>query len=362
MTDIDQQVAALIRPEIQALQAYQVGNAEGMVKLDAMENPYSWPQDLVNKWQDALSTAQLNRYPHPNAPEVTLKLKERMSIPEQYEVLLGNGSDEIIQLLAMALAKPGASILAPEPGFVMYKMIATYIGMDYLGVPLNEDFSLNMKAMLDQIEIHQPALVFLAQPNNPTGNLWNESDLRSIIQASKGLVVIDEAYLPFSERDHLGWLDEFDNLVVMRTLSKVGLAGLRLGMLIGRPEWLHELNKVRMPYNINVLTQVSTAFALEHFDLLESQCHKIKLERANMQVQLNELGFYTYPSQANFVLAKPHKLAARSIFESLKEKGILIKCLDGAHPLLANALRFTVGSEDENLKLYKALQEINEAL
>ena len=245
-------VEQLIRDDIRALQAYPVGDASGMVKLDAMENPYHWPEDMVSQWQQLLAECSLNRYPHPKAPEVVEGLRRVMNVPEQYEVLLGNGSDEIIQLLAMAVANPGATVMAPEPGFVMYRMTATFVGLDYVGVPLNEDFSLDVPAMTAAISERKPALLFLAQPNNPTGNLWAEEDLHTLVQAMAtpdhtGLVILDEAYLPFSSRSHLDWLDQYPNVLVMRTLSKVGLAGLRLGMIIGRAEWLNELDKVRMP-------------------------------------------------------------------------------------------------------------------
>ena len=357
-------VEQLIRPEIRALQAYPVGKAEGMIKLDAMENPFRWPEEMVAEWQSLLADCALNRYPNPVAPEVVAGLREVMQVPDQYEVLLGNGSDEIIQLLAMAVAQPGACVLAPEPGFVMYKMIATFVGIDYCGVPLNDDFSLNRDAMLAAINEKKPALIFLAQPNNPTGNLWAEDDLVAIIEASntadhKGLVVLDEAYLPFSSRNHLSWLDRFDNVLVMRTLSKVGLAGLRLGMLFGRKEWLSELDKIRMPYNINVLTQASAAFALKHYDVLMQQCDVLKSEREKMHGKLSELGFSAFDSEANFILARvPEGKVARNIFEALKQENILIKCTDGAHPLLAKTLRFTVGAPEENIALYAALEKV----
>lgn len=363
---LQQQIEQLIRPEIRALQAYPVGDASGMIKLDAMENPYHWPQSMIAEWQALLADCALNRYPHPKAPAVTAGLREVMAIADQYEVLLGNGSDEIIQILALALAQPGATILAPEPGFVMYKMIATFVGLNYVGVPLTEDFSLDQPAMLAAVREYQPALVFLAQPNNPTGNLWDEAALRAIIEACatnerSGLVVMDEAYLPFSSRQHLYLLDEYSNVLVMRTLSKVGLAGLRLGLLIGRTEWLQELDKIRMPYNINVLTQASAAFALRHYPVLEQQCEQLKRERGLLQVALAECGFEVYPSQANFILARvPETLGktARELFEQLKQKRILIKCVDGAHPLLSQCLRFTVGAEDENRALLAALKEL----
>lgn len=351
---------SLIRPEILALQAYQVGDASGMIKLDAMENPFRWPAPMVAEWQQILADCALNRYPHPQAPEVVNALKDVMGVNADTEVLLGNGSDEIIQLLAMAVAKPGATLLAPEPGFVMYKMIATYVGMNYRGVALNSDFSLDMPAMLAAIEETQPALIFLAQPNNPTGNLWDEDDLNAVIDAAPGLVVIDEAYLPFSSRDHLSWLARNDRVLIMRTLSKVGLAGLRLGMLFGDPRWLNEINKVRMPYNINVLTQASAVYALRNFRVLNDQCALLKKEREKMQARLTELGFEVFPSQANFVLARAGSGSARAIFEGLKEKNILIKCLDGSHPLLENCLRFTVGKSEENTALFSALTALTQ--
>ncbi|MBM95733.1 MAG: histidinol-phosphate transaminase [Oceanospirillaceae bacterium] len=359
-------VEQLIRDDIRALQAYPVGDASGMVKLDAMENPYHWPEDMVSQWQQLLAECSLNRYPHPKAPEVVEGLRRVMNVPEQYEVLLGNGSDEIIQLLAMAVANPGATVMAPEPGFVMYRMTATFVGLDYVGVPLNEDFSLDVPAMTAAISERKPALLFLAQPNNPTGNLWAEEDLHTLVQAMAtpdhtGLVILDEAYLPFSSRSHLDWLDQYPNVLVMRTLSKVGLAGLRLGMIIGRAEWLNELDKVRMPYNINVLTQASAAFALKHYDVLEQQCQALCQQRTRLFEALEALGLEPFESEANFVLTRVPQgagISARELFDALKQAGILIKCLDGGHPLLTACLRFTVGSEEENTQLLDALKVI----
>lgn len=361
MTSISKMVENLVRPEIRALSAYPVGDASGMVKLDAMENPHQWSAELKQAWAEKLQQADINRYPNPQAPAVKAGLRKAMNIPAEFDCLLGNGSDEIIQLLAMLVAKPGAKIMAPEPGFVMYKMIATFCGVDYIGVPLTSDFELDMPAMLRCINEQQPELIFFAQPNNPTANLYSESQLRELIQASEGLVIMDEAYLPFSSRNHLHFLEEFDNVLVMRTLSKVGLAGLRLGMIFGRTEWLNELDKIRMPYNINVLTQISAEFALEHYDILLSQCELIKQERSRMQTALSALGFTCYDSEANFILARADMKfdgQAKAIFEQLKQHNVLIKCLAGGHPLLENCLRFTIGTEKENSLLLDALNTI----
>lgn len=357
---ISLKITQLVRPEIRALKAYPVGDASGMIKLDAMENPYGWSPELKQAWADFIKDADINRYPHPQAPAVKAGLRNVMNVPDKYDCLLGNGSDEIIQLLAMLVTgKNGqpARIMAPEPGFVMYKMIATFCGLEYSGVPLSKDFSLDLNAMLDNIKQQQPELIFLAQPNNPTGNLYPLADIRTIIEASEGLVILDEAYLPFSSRDHLHLLDEYDNVLVMRTLSKVGLAGLRLGMIFGQPAWLNELDKIRMPYNINILTQMSAEFALQHYGVLMEQCEKIKIERTRVTQALKDLDFVCYDSEANFVLARaPQGKNAREIFEQLKADHILIKCLDGGHPLLENCLRFTIGSQTENSRLLDALK------
>ena len=251
----EERVADWIRPEIRALSAYHVQDASGLVKLDAMENPYTWPEYLRREWLERLRSVDVNRYPDPQARELARELRSAMQVPLDMALLLGNGSDEIIQMLPLAVSAPGRSILSVEPGFVMYRMIATWCGMDYVGVPLREDdFSLDMPALLQAIREQQPVLVFLAFPNNPTGNLFAEADMLALLEAAPGLVVVDEAYAPFADSSFMSRLGQHDNLLVMRTVSKLGLAGLRLGLLAGPSAWLEEIDKLRMPYNINVLT------------------------------------------------------------------------------------------------------------
>ncbi len=349
----------LIRPEIKALSAYHVPDPGNLIKLDAMENPYSLPDDLLPLWLAELAKASLNRYPDPAARALRNKLAEYMGVPSGYETLLGNGSDELIQMMAMAVAQPGRKILAPEPGFVMYKMIATFVGMDYVGVPLNEDFSLNLDDMLAAIEEHQPALIFLAYPNNPTGNLFDEESIEVIIKASQGLVVVDEAYHPFACTSFMSRLQNFDNLLVMRTVSKMGLAGLRLGLLAGASKWLDEFDKVRLPYNINVLTQTSALFALHHAEVFEKQAAIIRDQRGWLLEKLAELvDVIVYPSRANFILIKLKQADASQVFEQLKANGILIKNLNSAGGMLKNCLRVTVGTPEENQAFLTALRHI----
>jgi len=348
-----------IRSELRALSAYHVQNAENYIKLDAMENPFVWPEELRAKWATLISQTDVNRYPDPSAEPLKQHLRQTMSIPDDMSVMLGNGSDEIIQIIAMTMAAPGKVILSAEPGFVMYQMIATFCGMKYVGVPLDKtDFSLDMPAMLQAMDEFHPSVVFLAYPNNPTGNLYSEQDVRRIIEAAPGLVVVDEAYAPFTDSTFMSALGEYDNLLVMRTVSKMGLAGLRLGLLAGPEAWLSEFEKLRLPYNINTLTQKSAAFALEHQDVFDQQTQIIREQRERMLSALDGLtGLTVYPSQANFILVRTAKDQAKKIHTGLKEEGILIKLMAGA-VVLEDCLRITIGTEEENSQVIQALKKL----
>lgn len=353
----DKTVKAWVRPEITTLSAYHVPDASGMTKLDAMENPHHWPDDLRQQWADLLSQTHVNRYPDPHATVLRGHLAESIGLQEDMQLLLGNGSDEIIQIIMMSIASPGRAILSIDPGFVMYRMIATFCGLTYIGVPLRaDDFSLDLPAMLQAIEQHQPAVIFLAYPNNPTGNLFEASALQQIIQKAQGLVVIDEAYAPFTDASFLGQLGRYDNLLVMRTLSKMGLAGLRLGYLAGPSAWLNEFDKVRLPYNINVLTQVSADFALSNQRMFDAQTSAIRAERARLFLALSEMqGVHPFESEANFILVRMPEGRAEGLFACLKGAGILVKNLHGTHPMLADCLRITVGTAEENDQLLTCL-------
>ena len=350
--------AARIRPEVRALSAYHVPATGDVVKLDAMENPYTWPdEDLRHEWAEALAAVGVNRYPDPRAGAVVERLRAHTGLAAEQSLLLGNGSDELIQLVTLALARPGATVLAPEPTFVMYRMIAAFCGLEFIGVPLDEDFRLDVAAMEAAIAEHDPAVVWLAWPNNPTGNLWPRADIHRIADRAGGLVVVDEAYQPFAQDTFIGELGERDNVLVLRTLSKLGLAGLRLGFLAGPADWLDEIDKLRLPYNVNALTQAGATFALDRFDRLERQAAAIRGERDALARRLAGLqGVTVYPSAANFILLRMPSGRARSVFQALLGEEILIKCLDGAHPALADCLRVTVGTPSENALLAEALE------
>ena len=339
------------------MSAYHVADSKNFIKLDAMENPYSWPDAIQEQWLTTLKSCALNRYPDPEAKSLAASLRTSNDIPDQAALLLGNGSDEIIQILLMALPA-NAAILAPEPSFVMYKQIACSLGFNYHGVPLLKDsFALDMPALLTAIATYQPALIFLAYPNNPTGNLFDAQSIAEILAVTPGLVVVDEAYAPFADASFLNLLPDYDNLLVMRTLSKLGLAGLRLGFLAGNPLLLAELNKIRLPYNINCLTQATAEFALNNGEFLLEQTKTICLQRSIVFNALQTMDkVLAYPSAANFILFKTLGISANQVFASLKQQGILIKNLSAQGGILSDCLRVTIGTEAENLAFIQALQ------
>jgi histidinol-phosphate aminotransferase len=244
-------------------------------------------------------------------------------------------------------------MMYPAPTFVMYSMNAVFSGMKALAVPLREDFSFDADAFIERMRAERPALVFLAYPNNPTGVLYREEDIVRVLKACEGLVVLDEAYHVFAGKTFMGRLVEFPNLVVLRTVSKLGLAGIRLGYLAGRPEWIGEFNKVRQAYNVNALTQAAALFMLERLDVLEEQASLIRKEREALRKALTTLGGVTvFPSEANFFLMRVPD--ADRTFESLRRQGVLVRNL---HPGLEGCLRVTVGTPDENRILLAALRE-----
>lgn len=342
------------------MQAYRVADSAGYIKLDAMENPYPWPASMIEQWLDRLRECKPNRYPDPQANALKKVIAQTGKIPPGSKILLGNGSDEIIQLILMAIAGPGAVVLAPEPCFVMYRQIAVSLGIKYVGVPLKgKDFDLDMPAMRSAIRRHNPSAVFMAYPNNPTGNLFAENDIAEILSIAQGLVIIDEAYEPFAETSFMPRLPKFHHMLIMRTVSKLGLAGLRLGYLVGHDAWIDQLDKLRLPYNINVLTQSSAEFALSNIAFLDQQTSQIRKDREDLYARLLALpGIMVYPSRTNFLLFKTDKCGADEIFHALEKVGILLKNLNPSGRLLKDCLRVTVGTPEENEAFLKALQTI----
>ena len=351
-----------VREEIQQQSSYHVPPAGDFIKLDAMENPWPMPADLNNAWRESLKSLHLNRYPDPKAAKLTDSLRRQMAIPETSAVILGNGSDELIQLILMALAGNNRTVLSPSPSFVMYEVLARACGLSYFGVPLQNDFTLDMAAMRNAIRDHQPAVIFLASPNNPTGAAFESSDIEEILTLAPGLVVVDEAYYPFvgeKQESFMSRMQDYPDLIVMRTLSKVGLAGIRLGLIAGHADWMKELDKLRLPYNINTLTQATASFVLDHWQDFEHQIEQICRERDRVYNTLSSLqGVETWPTDTNFILFRVSDNRAEKIHTQLIQTGILIKCLHRTGSALDNCLRSTIGRPDENDAFLKALSEL----
>jgi histidinol-phosphate aminotransferase len=342
------------------LSAYHVPDSKGLIKLDAMENPYTWPVEYRERWLEELRSVGLNRYPDPAASRLKEQIRRHQQVPAQSELLLGNGSDEIIQILLMAVAGMDTVVMSPEPSFVMYRQIAVSLGLNYVGVGLrSEDFALDLPAMLASMELHRPAVIFLAHPNNPTGNAFAEDDVLAILQAAPGLVVLDEAYAPFADSSFMDRLPDFPNLLVMRTFSKLGLAGLRLGFLAGDPAWIHQLDKLRLPYNIGSLTQCTAEFALSNPEIFVRQVRWIREERVWLRDALDRLpGVKVYPSAANFLCFALLRNLSTEVFLSLRQSGVLVKNLAAMGGALGNCLRVTVGTPEENRRFIHQLSEI----
>ncbi len=341
------------------MHAYAIQDSAGMAKLDAMENPYQLPPVLQAELGQRLGALAINRYPGARVDELRVVLGRYARMPAGCALMLGNGSDELISLLALACTLPGASILAPVPGFVMYAMSAQLQGLTFHGVPLTADFELDEAAMLAAIAQHRPAITYLAYPNNPTANLWDDAVIERIILAAGeegGLVVMDEAYQPFSSKSYLDRMARHGHVLLMRTLSKFGLAGARLGYLMGPQALVEQVDKVRPPYNVSVLNCECALFALEHEAVFAAQALEIREQRAVLSTALADLpGVRAYPSDANMILLRmPDALRC---FVGLKQRKVLVKNVSTLHPLLANCLRLTVGTVDENRLLLAALQE-----
>ncbi|AXE61610.1 histidinol-phosphate transaminase [Candidatus Thioglobus sp. NP1] len=334
-----------LRTDIRDIKAYNVPSSKNMLKLDAMESPFGIPENLQPDFLDCLKRAQVNRYPDANAEELNTTIRSLMDIPNDLGVLLGNGSDELIQLLAMA-CNSGDLIMSFEPSFVMYEMISKFTHLNYEGISLNENFEIDLDITVKSITSKKPKLIFIAYPNNPTGNSFDNEVIKEIIKSTDALVVLDEAYYAYSEKSFIDEISNFPNLIVLRTISKIGFAGLRLGILVGSQGTIEQLNKLRLPYNINILTQASANFLLKEKKNIHNNAKTIIDERGRVFKELSLISQLTvFPSQANFILVKADNI--NSLNEFLKSHGILVKSFkDGSK--LKNFLRITISKLQEN--------------
>ena len=349
----------IVHPEIRALSAYQTEPFTGSIKLDAMESPYGFEGDLQEQLMKKLSSVDINRYPDARNSELTEHLRSVFEIPANYGLTLGNGSDELLQLIQLAVGGRGRSIATPLPTFSLYELVARYTGADFIGVDLNQRFELSESAWFDAIRKHSPACVFFAYPNNPTGNFFSSELIEATAREVKGLVVVDEAYHAYSGQSMLPAMARHENMAVVRTLSKSGLAGLRIGFMISHKQWAAQFEKLRMPYNIGVLNQACAVFALENWSYLRTGVQRVIQERSRVRARLEQLhGIQVCDTKTNFLIARITNQDAEAVFEALRTSGILVRKLQGMHSLLQGCLRISIGTPSENDAMIETLKQI----
>jgi len=337
----------LVKPEVRGLTAYRAEEPRpDLIKLDANESPFPLPERIRRELVEALRQVEVNRYPDPKAERLRTALAASSGVvPGQ--LVLGNGSDELIQLLLLAIGEPGAAVLAPVPTFSMYELIARAQGLRFEGVPLGRRFEPDLPGLIEAIERARPRAVFLASPNNPTGGVFSDPEIVKVLSVAPGLVVVDEAYGPYAGRTALPHLVDQERLVILRTLSKVGLAGLRVGYLVTHPSLAEELEKVRLPFNLNAYSQAAAVVVLAHQEWIEDNVREVIRERARVAKGLAGVpGVEVFSSEANFILFRTTH-ASDALFEGLLAEGVLVRNLGGA-PGLVNCLRVTVGTTEEN--------------
>lgn len=337
--------SALSKKNVRSLKPYKAEEIPCIAKLDANESPYCIDVKLS---PDVLK--KLHRYPDPDAKLLKTAIAKDLQVGKE-NILLGNGSDELIYYLIITFGGP---VLFPVPTFSMYGIISQALGENFIAVPLDKGFDLDTDKMLAAIKKHKPKLIFLSSPNNPTGNCFSADRILKIIEASKGIVVVDEAYQPFSsEKGFLPLLDDYANLTIMRTLSKIGFAALRTGFMVADRGLINEVNKARLPFNLNALSQ---AIALDSFKQKKAVAGVIKSIATEKDRLIEAMagmnGITPYPSEANFILFRVAN--ADLIYKKLLQSGVLVRNLSGA---VKNALRVTVGTPDENNMFIKSLEK-----
>jgi len=350
---IQKDITSLIKPQVRRLAAYHIDETPCRIKLDAMENPFSPPASVQREIAKALSSASINRYPDPSCKELKNAIAGLWGI-KPANMILGNGSDELIQAIMLAFGGP---TLIPVPTFAMYGITSQALAQTVVTVPLDRNFDLDANPLLKKAKESKAKVIFLACPNNPTGNRFSDKAVREILDKVDAAVVLDEAYFSFSGKSYLPLLKKYPNMIVLRTLSKIGFAGLRIGVLAASPAIIAELNKIRLPYNINTLSQAAAVAALKHKNVIARQISLLISERQSLYNALARMkGVTVYPSETNFILFRI-AADATQVYLELKKAGILIKNLNKPGPL-KNCLRVTIGMPEENLEFIKALENI----
>lgn len=344
-------IQSIVRDNIKKLKPYKAIEIPCRIKLDANESPFPVKISEIVKEINI----PLNRYPDPEAKEIKKAISKRFKVSAE-NIMVGNGSDELIYYLILTFGGP---VLYPVPTFSMYGIIAQSVGVEIVESKLDANFDIREDDFINLIKTKRPSIIFLSTPNNPTGNTFSSEKIMKIIDTAikkSSIVVVDEAYAPFcSEKGFLPLFKDFDNLLILRTLSKIGLAGLRIGYLIGSEKILNEVGKVRLPYNVDALTQYIATYALNNFySKIKKFVRDIVKEREKMIKELSKIdGIIVYPSEANFILFKTQN--GSQVYKKLIKAGILIRDMS---PIIKNALRVTIGTKEENFEFIKKLKNI----
>lgn len=355
MSHVD--IMELVRNKIKGLKTYQVENMDEGTKLHANENPYPPSPKLLKKIFQRLDKLELNRYPDPDCRNLKQAIANTTgTLPEQ--IIIGNGSDELIQYLMQVLCDEGDTISFPDPTFAMYGITAQCLGLNPVSFPLNDSWDFEALSALKVLAEHKARIVFISYPNNPTGNCFSGQEIQQVIEQFEGIVVLDEAYQDFSGKSFLNQMEKHNNLVILRSLSKIGLAGLRIGYGIFPVMLAEQVNKVRLPYNSNSISQWVATELLNDFSHVKNQIHSIVEERNRLMDELSKLPAITvYPSNSNFILFQAPE-GGEKLFNNLKKNGTLLRNLN-SHPRLKNCLRVTIGTKQENDQFLDQLRKVS---
>ncbi len=344
MANID--LANWVREKIKSLKAYEVEDFDCEIKLHANENPFSLPEELTRNFPECFEDLQLNRYPDPDCRLLKQAITDLTNIPPE-ALVIGNGSDELIQLILQIFCDAGDSYVFPDPTFGMYSIIGKGLGLIPRPYPLDEKWDFDGDDILQFLTEQSARVVFFSYPNNPTGNCYSAVEIKKVIVGFRGIVVLDEAYFDFAQQSFCEDIKNHNNLIVLRSLSKIGLAALRVGYGMADPYIIEQINKVRLPYNSNTISQEFATRILQNFSPIQDQIKLILQERDRLLEELSKLDFLTvFPSDSNFILFRVAN-DGEKLFKNLIENGILIRNLNN-HPSLKNCLRVTVGTQKEN--------------
>lgn len=346
-------IQKFFRSDLSDFKAYEAGKTDYNVRLDANENFSNLPEDIRKKIGMEIENSIFNRYPDPGAFEVC-DLYANYANVESVNVMAGNGSDECIQIIANTFLNTGDKVAVQSPDFSMYGLYTKVAGGIPIEFPLDDEFKLDIQGFISMVNREQVKIVFLSNPNNPTGGIILRDDIIKIIEGCKCIVVIDEAYFEFYGETMVDKIEQFENLIVLRTCSKFGLAAIRLGFLITNSVLMGELKKVKPPYNVNAISQSIAAFILKDPEIIYKNVERILAERKYLWGKLSNVeGISLSKAEANFILIQVKN--AKEVKERLLEQSINVRCFTST--ILENCLRITIGSREENDILLNTIRQ-----